>query len=59
MSNQNNTLPPPEAELKFQIQVMTHILERMNFVMGIGLINVATMLGTSTQDREATMIGRR
>jgi hypothetical protein len=44
MSNQNNTLPPPEAELKFQIQVMTHILERMNFVMGIGLINVATML---------------
>jgi hypothetical protein len=33
-SDQNNTPPPPEGELKFQMQVMTQMMERMNFVMG-------------------------
>jgi hypothetical protein len=32
MSDQNNTPPSPEEELKFQMQVM--MMERMNFVMG-------------------------
>jgi hypothetical protein len=50
MSNQNNT-PPPEGELKFQMQAMTQMMERMNFVMGgtyvtdlIGWINVVTRM---------------
>jgi len=34
MSDQNNTPPPLEGELKFQIQAMTTMMERMNFVMG-------------------------
>jgi hypothetical protein len=34
MSYQNNTQPPPEGELKFQMQAMTKMMERMNFVMG-------------------------
>jgi hypothetical protein len=34
MSDQNNTPPPPEGELKFQMQAMTQMMERMNFVMG-------------------------
>jgi hypothetical protein len=56
MSDQNNTPPPLEEELKFQMQAMTQIMERMNFVMG----NVCEKLdrvercgnkaGTSTQD---------
>jgi hypothetical protein len=56
MLDQNNTPLPPESELKFQIQAMTKIMERMNFVMG----NVCDRLervekhgneaGTSTQD---------
>jgi hypothetical protein len=56
MLDQNNTPLPPEGELKFQIQAMTKIMERMNFVMG----NVCDRLervekhgnkaGTSTQD---------
>jgi len=43
MSDQNNTPPPHDVELKFQMQAMTKMMERMNFVMG----NVA---GTCTQD---------
>jgi hypothetical protein len=34
MSDQNNTLPPPDVELQFQIQAMTKMMESMNFVMG-------------------------
>jgi len=34
MLDQNNALPHPEGELKFQMQVMTQVMERMNFVMG-------------------------
>ena len=34
MSDQNNKPPRPEGELKFQIQAMTHMMERMDFVMG-------------------------
>jgi hypothetical protein len=33
MSDQNNTPLPPEGELKFLMQVMTKMMERMNFVM--------------------------
>jgi hypothetical protein len=61
MSDQNNTPPPPEGELKFQIQAMTKMMERMNFVMG----NVCDRLervekhgneaGTSTQDVRMVM----
>jgi hypothetical protein len=43
VSDQNNTPPPHDVELKFQMQAMTKMMERMNFVMG----NVA---GTCTQD---------
>jgi hypothetical protein len=56
MSDQNNTPPPLEGELKFQIQAMTTMMEMMNFVMG----NMCDRLervekhgneaGTSTQD---------
>ena len=56
MSDQNNTPPPPEGELKFQMQAMMQMMERMNFVMG----NVCDKLdrvekrdnkaGTSTQE---------
>jgi hypothetical protein len=56
MSDQNNTPPPHEVELKFQMQAMTKMMERMNFVMG----NVCDRLeklgkqgnvaGTCTQD---------
>jgi hypothetical protein len=34
MSDQNNTAPPPDVELNFQMQAMTKMMERMNFVMG-------------------------
>jgi hypothetical protein len=34
MSDQNNTPPPPDVQLKFQMQAMTKMMERMNFVMG-------------------------
>jgi hypothetical protein len=34
MSDQNNTSPHPEGELTFQMQAMTQMMERMNFVMG-------------------------
>ena len=30
----NNTPPHPEGEIKFQMQAMTQMMERMNFVMG-------------------------
>jgi hypothetical protein len=56
MSNQNNTPPHPEGELTFQMQAMTQMMERVNFVMG----NVCDRLdrvekrgnetGTSTQN---------
>jgi hypothetical protein len=56
MSDQNNTPPHPEGEITFQMQAMTQMMERMNFVMG----NVCDRLdrvekrgnetGTSTQD---------
>ena len=34
MSDQNNTPPHPEGELTFQMQAMTQMIERMNFMMG-------------------------
>jgi len=34
MSDQNNTPPPPNVEFKFQMQAMTKMMERMNFMMG-------------------------
>ena len=34
MSDQNNTTPPHDVVLKFQLQTMTKLMERMNFVMG-------------------------
>ncbi|KAG5248672.1 hypothetical protein IMY05_003G0025400 [Salix suchowensis] len=56
MSDQNNTPPHPEGDLTFQMQAMTQMIERMNFVMG----NVCDRLdrvekrgneaGTSTQN---------
>jgi len=56
MSDQNNTPPHPDGELKFQMQAMTQVMERMSFLMG----NVCDRLdrvekcgndaGTSTQD---------
>jgi hypothetical protein len=56
MSDQHNTPPPLEGDLKFQMQVTTQMMERMNFVMG----KVCNRLdrvercgnepGTSTQD---------
>jgi hypothetical protein len=33
MSDQNNTPPPPDVELKFQTHAMTKMMERMNSVM--------------------------
>ena len=56
MLDQNNTPPHPGGELTFQMQAMTQMMERMNFVMG----NVCDRLdrvekrgneaGTSTQN---------
>jgi len=34
MSVQNNTPPPPDVELQFQMQAMTKMIESMNFMMG-------------------------
>jgi len=34
MSDQNNTTPPHDVELKFQLQTMTKMMEIMNFMMG-------------------------
>jgi len=56
MSDQNNTPPLPDVELKFQMHAMTKMIERMNLMMG----NVCDRLekvgkhgnvaGTCTQD---------
>jgi hypothetical protein len=56
MSVQNNTPPPPDVELQFQMQAMTKMMESMNFMM----VNVCdrlekvgkhgNMAGTCTQD---------
>ena len=56
MSDQNKTPPPPDVELKFQMQAMTKMMERMNSVMGnvcdrlekVG--NHGNMAGTCTQN---------
>ncbi|KAL9374147.1 hypothetical protein Peur_033767 [Populus x canadensis] len=56
MSDQNNTPPPPDVELKSQMQAMTKMMERMNFVIGnmcdrfkkVG--KHGNMVGTCTQD---------
>jgi hypothetical protein len=56
MSDQNNTPPHPGGELTFQMQAMTQMMERMNFVMGNvsdGLDKVekrGNEAGTSTQN---------
>jgi hypothetical protein len=56
MSDQNNTPPHPEGELKFQMRGMTQMMERMDFAMGNvcdGLDRVekhAIEVGTSNQD---------
>jgi hypothetical protein len=34
MSAQNNTPPPPDVELKFQMYAMMKMMERMNLMMG-------------------------
>jgi len=34
MSDQNNTPPPPDVELKFQMQALMKMMDRMNSVMG-------------------------
>jgi len=34
MSDQKNTPPPPDVELKFQMQAMMKMMETMNSVMG-------------------------
>jgi len=34
MLDQNNTRPPPNDELKFQMQDMIKMMEIMNFMMG-------------------------
>jgi len=56
MSDQNNTPPPPDVELKFQMQAMTKMMKIMNLMMG----NVCDrfekvgkhgkVVGTCTQD---------
>jgi len=33
MSYQNNTPSPPDVELKLQMQAITNVMERMNFMM--------------------------
>jgi hypothetical protein len=56
MSDQKNTPPPHDLELKFQMQVMTKMMERMNFVTGnvydrlekVG--KYGNMAGTCNQD---------
>jgi len=56
MSDQNNTQPPPDVELKFQMQAMKKMMERMNSMMGnvcdrlekVGKQGI--VVGTCTQD---------
>ena len=56
MLEQNNTPCPPDVELKFQIQAMTKMMERMNLTVGNmcdRLEKVAkhdNVAGTCTQD---------
>jgi hypothetical protein len=56
MSDQNNTPPHLEAKLKFQMQAITQMMERMNFVMGNvcdkldRVVKHGNEVGTSTQD---------
>ena len=56
MSDQNNTPPPPDVELKFQMQASTKMMERMNFVKGNMCDRLekvgkhGNMAGTCTQD---------
>ena len=56
MSDQNSTSRPLDVELKFQMQAMIKMMERMNFTMGNmyeRLENVAkhgNVAGTCTQD---------
>jgi hypothetical protein len=41
MSDQNSTPPHPEGELKFQMQAMTQMMQRMDFVMGNCVTNLS------------------
>ena len=52
MLHQNNTQPHPEGELKFQMQAMTQIMKRMNFVCDkLDMVEKhGNEAGTSTQD---------
>jgi hypothetical protein len=56
MLDQNNTPPHPEGELTFQMQAMTQMMERMNFMMGNMCDRLekvgkhGNMAGTCTQD---------
>jgi hypothetical protein len=56
MSDQNNTPPPHDVELKFQMQASTKMMERMNFVKGNMCDRLekvgkhGNMAGTCTQD---------
>jgi len=56
MSDQNNTPPLHDVELKFQMQAMTKMIERMNSVMGNVCDRLAkvrkqgNVAGTCTQD---------
>jgi hypothetical protein len=34
MSDKNSTPPSPEGDVKFQIQALTKIMKRVNFMMG-------------------------
>jgi hypothetical protein len=57
MSAQNNTPPPPDVELKFQMHAMMKMKmrERMNLMMGnvcdrLEKVGIRNMAGTCTQD---------
>jgi hypothetical protein len=56
MSDQNNTPPPPDVELKFQMQAMTKMMKRMKSVMGNVCVKLekvgkqGIVAGTCTQD---------
>jgi hypothetical protein len=56
MSYQNNTPPPHDVELKFQMQAMTKMMDRMTFMMGSVCDRLekvgkhGNIAGTCTQD---------
>ena len=56
MSYQNNTSPPHDVELKFQMQAMTKMMDRMTFMMGSVCDRLekvgkhGNIAGTCTQD---------